>query len=174
MNYWHDIESGTQDKINVIIEIPRGGRNKYEIDKATGLIALDRPLHTAQDYPCNYGFSPRTLWDDNDALDVIVLATFDIVPGILVRVRPVGIMRMIDDGESDDKLIGVPVGDPRFENIKDIGDINEHTLRELSHFFRTYKDLQDKKVEITGFKGVKEAKEAFERSRKLYDEKYEK
>ena len=172
MNYWHDIEPGEEDKINVIIEIPRGGRNKYEIDKKTGLIALDRTLHTAQDYPCNYGFSPRTLWDDDDALDVIVLATFDLLPGILVRVRPVGIMKMIDGDESDDKVIAVPIGDPRFAHIKNIDDVNQHTLRELEHFFKTYKDLQDGQVQITGFEGVDEAKKAFHRSVELYKKEY--
>src|SRR3989344_3670657 len=101
MNLWRDIEPGTKDEMNVIIEINRGSKNKYEIDKKTGLIALDRVMHTAQDDPYDYGFVPQTLWEDNDALDVLVLTTFPLQTGILVQVRPVAVMEMIDSGESD-------------------------------------------------------------------------
>lgn len=172
MNYWHDLEPGTQDAMNVIIEIPRGSKNKYEIDKATGLIALDRAMHTAQDYPFDYGFVPQTVWDDDDAVDVIVLATYPLSPGVLVRVRPVGIMNMIDDGEADDKIIGVPADDPRFDNTQDIEDVNSHQLKEIEHFFGTYKKLQDTEVDISGFKGKKAAQEAFVRGKNLYNESY--
>jgi len=160
--------------MNVIIEIPRGSKNKYEIDKKTGLIALDRAMHTAQDYPFDYGFVPQTLWDDDDALDVIVLTTYPLSSGILVRVRPVAIMTMIDGGESDDKVISVPVDDPRWKDIKDLKDINKHTLKEMEHFFATYKNLQNKEVEIKGFKGAKEAGEAFDRSITLYNDAHKK
>ncbi|MEX0934721.1 MAG: inorganic diphosphatase [Candidatus Paceibacterota bacterium] len=172
MNYWHDIDPGTKDEVNVIIEIPKGSKNKYEIDKATGLIALDRAMHTSQDYPFDYGFVPQTLWDDDDAVDVILLTTYPLAPGILVRVRPIGLMKMIDGGDSDDKLIAVPVEDPRFNGIKDIGDVNEHQLKEIKHFLLTYKDLQDKEVEISGFEGKDAAIAAFERGQKLYKEKF--
>ena len=172
MNLWHDVEPGSKDEMNVIVEIPKGSKNKYEIDKKTGLIALDRASHTAQDFPFDYGFVPQTLWDDDDALDVIILATFPLHPGILVRVRPVGLMRMIDCGDSDDKVIAVPTEDPRWDNTKDLMDINKHTLKEIEHFYSTYKNLQDKKVEVTGFEGASEAKAAFERSLKLYKEKF--
>ena len=174
MNLWHDVEPGSKDEMNVIVEIPKGSKNKYEIDKKTGLIALDRANHTAQDFPFDYGFIPQTLWDDDDALDVIILATFPLHPGILVRVRPVGLMRMIDCGDSDDKVIAVPTEDPRWDNTKDLMDINKHTLKEIEHFYSTYKNLQDKKVEVTGFEGASEAKAAFERSLKLYKEKFNK
>ncbi|MCH8049789.1 inorganic diphosphatase [Patescibacteria group bacterium] len=174
MNLWHDVEPGSKDEMNVIVEIPKGSKNKYEIDKKTGLIALDRASHTAQDFPFDYGFVPQTLWDDDDALDVIILATFPLHPGILVRVRPVGLMKMIDCGDSDDKVIAVPTEDPRWDNTKDLVDINEHTLKEIKHFYSTYKNLQDKKVEVTGFEGASEAKAAFERSLKLYKEKFNK
>ena len=172
MNLWHDIDPGTSDEINCIIEIPRGSKNKYEIDKKTGLISLDRAMHTSQDYPFDYGFVPQTLWDDNDAVDVIVLTTYPLLPGILVKVRPVGIMNMIDGGEADDKIISVPVDDPRWTEVKDLEDINKHTLKEIKHFLLTYKNLQDKVVEISGFKGKEVAKEAFERGLKLYKEKF--
>lgn len=174
MNLWHDIEPGSKDRMNVIIEIPKGSKNKYEIDKETGLISLDRVMHTAQDYPYDYGFVPQTLWDDDDALDVLVLTTYPLSPGILVHARPVAIMKMIDDGESDDKIIAVPIDDPRFEEVKDLKDINKHTLKEIEHFFATYKKIQNKEVLVDGFKDSSEAKAAFERSRKLYKEKFSK
>ena len=99
MNLWHDIEPGTKETINVIVEINKGSKNKYEIDKKTGLIALDRVAHTAQDFPFDYGFVPRSLWHDNDPLDVILLTTYPLLPGVLVHARPVAIMNMIDNGE---------------------------------------------------------------------------
>jgi inorganic pyrophosphatase len=173
MNLWHDIDPGTADEMNVIIEIPRGSKNKYEIDKDTGLIKLDRAMHTAQDYPFDYGFAPQTLWDDDDALDVIVLTTYPLSPGILVPVRPVAILNMIDSGDADDKVIGVPVDDPRWDEVKDLADINKHSLKEFEHFLGTYKNLQNKVVEIKGYQGSDAAKAAFQRSRKLYQEKYQ-
>lgn len=172
MNLWHDIEPGSKDEVNVIIEINKGSKNKYEVDKKTGLIALDRVAHTAQDFPFDYGFVPRSLWHDNDPLDVIVLTTYPLLPGVLVRVRPVALMNMIDSGEGDDKIIAVPVDDPRFENLKDLKDINPHTLKEIEHFYSTYKKLQNKVVEVSGFKSASEAQNAFEEGVKLYAEKY--
>lgn len=172
-NLLHDIEAGTAESINVIIEIPRGSKNKYEIDKKLGLVALDRAAHTAQDFPFDYGFIPQTWWEDEDPVDVIVLATFPIHPGVLVRVRPVGIMHMIDCGDVDDKIIGVPVDDPRWEDVKNIKDVNKHTLKEMQHFYENYKKLQPgKTVEITGFSDAAAAKEAFEKGKKLYKDKF--
>lgn len=170
MNLLHDISPGTIDKINVIIEINKGSKNKYEIDKETGIIALDRVAHTAQDFPFDYGFIPQTLWDDGDAMDVVLLTTYPLNPGILVRVRPVAIMSMIDSGDSDDKMIAVPTDDPRFADIKDLKDVNPHTLKEIEHFYSTYKKLQNKEVIVSGFKGAKEAQQAFERGMKMYKE----
>lgn len=172
MNYWHDIDPGTKESANAIIEIPRGSKNKYEIDKDTGLIALDRAMYTAQDYPFDYGFIPQTLWDDDDAVDVIVLTTNPLAPGILVRIRMVGIMNMVDGGEPDDKIIAVPESDPRFEKVRDLSDINEHQLKEMEHFFTTYKKLQNKEVVINGFKGKEEAEKAFERGKEMYNTKF--
>lgn len=172
MNLWHDIDPGTKDEMNVIIEIPKGSKNKYEIDKETGLIALDRAMHTAQDYPFDYGFVPKSLWEDDDALDVLVLTTYPLASGILVRVRPVAVMEMIDDGESDNKIIGVPIDDPRWDEVQDIGDINKHTLKEIEHFFSTYKKVQEKEVDVRGFKDKAAAQADFEKSLKLYQEKF--
>jgi inorganic pyrophosphatase len=170
MNLLHDVPAGSADEMNVIIEIPKFSKNKYEIDKETGLIALDRAMKTAQDYPFDYGFVPQTLFDDGDALDVVVLTTYPLHPGILVRVRPVAIMGMIDDGEQDDKVIAVPVDDMRFDEVHDLEDLNKHFLKEMKHFFETYKTIVDGKVEVTGFEGKEAAKEAFEKSIKMYQE----
>lgn len=176
MNSFHDILPGKviPKEINVIIEIPKGSKNKYEIDKASGLIALDRALHTAQDYPFDYGFMPQTLWDDGDALDVVLLTTYPLFPGVLVAARPVAIMHMTDSGEGDDKVIAVPVHDPRWDDIKDLKHINKHTLKELEHFFMTYKKIQGKEVGVTGFSGARAAYAAVLKGIKLYKKKYHK
>lgn len=173
-NLWHDIPAGKPDSINTIVEINKGSKNKYEIDKETGLIALDRVAHTAQDFPFDYGFIPQTLWDDGDAVDVILLTTYPLLPGILVRVRAVGIMNMIDSGDADDKIIAVPLDDPRWNDVIDLKDINPHTLKEIEHFYSTYKKLQNKEVVVSGFKGKEEAHKAFERGQKLYQAKFAK
>jgi inorganic pyrophosphatase len=172
MNLWHEIAPGKKDEMHVIVEINKGSKNKYEVDKKTGLIALDRVSHTAQDFPFDYGFVPQSLWHDNDPLDVVLLTTYPLLPGILVKARPIGIMNMIDSGEGDDKIIAVPVDDPRFDDLRDLEGINKHTLKEIEHFYSTYKKLQHKEVEVTGFKGREEAEKAFEEGLKLYQDKY--
>jgi len=172
MNLWRDISPGKPESMNTIIEISKGSKNKYEIDKETGLISLDRVAHTAQDFPFDYGFIPQTLWKDDDPIDVVVLTTYPLVPGILVRVRPVALMNMIDSGDSDDKIIAVPIDDPRWEGVKDLADINPHTIKEIEHFYSTYKKLEDKEVKVTGFKGKKEAEETFEKGKELYSKKF--
>lgn len=174
MNLWHDVSPGENypDELNTVIEIPRGSKNKFEIDKETGMIALDRVTYTTQDFPFDYGFVPQTLWDDGDALDVILLTTHPLFPGILARVRPVGLMHMRDDGDRDDKIIAVPVDDPRWTSVKDITDVNPHTLEEMKHFYSTYKNLQNKEVVVNGFKGRAEAAEALVRARGMYRTKF--
>lgn len=172
MNLWHDVKPGKPDEMNVIVEINKGSKNKYEVDKETGLIALDRVAHTAQDFPFDYGFVPRTLWDDGDPLDVVILTTYPLLSGILVRVRPIAIMNMIDSGDADDKVIAVPVDDPRWSDTKDLSDINKHTLKEIEHFYSTYKKLQNKVVEVKGFSNAQAAQEAFTKACALYTEKY--
>ncbi len=174
MNLWHDINPGTVDEMNVIIEIPKGSKNKYEIDKETGLIALDRAMHSAQDYPFDYGFIPQTLWDDGDALDVVLLTTYPLAPGILVRARPVAIMNMVDGGESDAKIIAVPTEDPRWKEVTCLADVNKHTIKEITHFFETYKQIQNKQVTIDSTEDVDKAKEAFEKAIQIYKTKFNK
>ncbi len=171
MNLLHDIKPGTAEEMNVIIEIPKFSKNKYEIDKETGIIALDRVMHSAQDYPFDYGFVPQTLYDDGDALDVVLLTTYPLFPGILVKARPVAIMEMIDGGERDDKVIAVPVDDPRFDDVKDITDLNKHFIKEATHFFETYKKVQMKEVKLGPWHGAAQAKEAFARSCEMYNAK---
>ena len=172
MNLWHDIEPGTKETMNVIVEINKGSKNKYEIDKKTGLIALDRVSHTAQDFPFDYGFVPRSFWHDKDPLDVVLLTTYPLLPGILVRARPVALMNMIDSGDRDDKIIAVPVDDPRFDTVQDLSDINPHTLKEIEHFYSTYKKLQNKEVKGEGFKGKEEAQTVFKEGLELYAKQY--
>ena len=174
MNLWHDIKPGTNEEINVIIEINKGSKNKYEIDKETGLIALDRTMHTSQDFPFDYGFVPQTLGEDNDPLDVILLTTYPLLPGILVRARPVAVMKMIDSGEGDDKIIAVPCDDPRWNDTKDLDDINKHAVKEIEHFYSTYKKLQNKVVEVKSFENKSTAQAIFEESISRYNDKYQK
>jgi inorganic pyrophosphatase len=176
MNLWHDITVGKNapEEVNCIIEIPKGSHNKYEIDKETGLIKLDRANYNGAPYPAEYGFIPQTLWEDGDAIDVLLLATYPIVSGILVNVRPVALMEMTDDGESDYKIIAVPVDDIRWNDVKDLSDLNQHALKEFKLFFETIKLLKGKPVEVTvhGFKGKNEAIEAIKKSQKLYADKF--
>jgi inorganic pyrophosphatase len=175
MNALHEIDPGTKDAITVFIEINKGSHNKYEIDKASGLLELDRANFTAAAYPVEYGFVPNTVWEDGDELDVLVLATYPLLPGSLVKVRPVAVMEMTDTGENDWKVIGVPVKDKRWDDVQDLGDINKHTLKEIQHFFETYKALKGKagenEVVIGGFKGKAEAQAVFERAVQMYKDK---
>ncbi len=178
MNLWHDVPLGDNapEEINVIIEIPKGSNNKYEIDKETGLIKLDRANYSSAAYPFDYGFAPKTLWEDGDALDVIVLTTYPLDVGILVAVRPVAVIDMVDAGESDYKVIAVPIEDKRWEDVKDLADLNKHMLKEFQHFFETYKQLKSKpvSVEIKGIMDKSAAVEAVKKSVELYKEKFAK
>lgn len=176
MNLLHEITPGKDvpNVINVIIEIPKGSKNKYELDKETGLIMLDRAMHTSQDYPFDYGFMPQSHWEDGDPLDVVVLTTYALAPGVLVKVRPVAIVNMIDDGDSDAKIIAVPDKDPRWDEVRDLADVNKHTIKEIEHFFLTYKQIQKKPVSIDSIEGKDKALEAVLKSQELYKEKFQK
>ncbi len=168
MNLLHDIDPGTKELMTVVIEIPKGSKNKYELDKKTGFIKLDRVMHSAQDYPFDYGFVPQTLWDDHDPLDVVVLTTHPLVPGLLLEARPIGIMHMTDGGEPDEKIIAVADTDPRYADVRDLADANQHVLKEIAHFFATYKQIQKKEVVVGAFEGREAAEAAFDRGVKLY------
>ncbi len=178
MNLWHDIPLGDNapNEIHTIIEIPRGSSNKYELDKKTGLIKLDRANYSSASYPFDYGFAPQTLWDDGDPLDVLVVSTFSLYPGVLVTVRPVGVIKMIDNGESDDKIIAVPVNDKRWEHVQDITDLNQHSLKEYQHFFETYKLLKGKLAPVTieRINGKADAIASIEKAVHTYKKKFQK
>ncbi len=177
MNLWHEVSKGENipNEINVIIEIPKNSPNKYEIDKETGLISLDRANYSSAPYPFDYGFVPQTLWEDGDPLDVVVLTTFPLHPGILVKSRPVAVMEMIDDGESDYKIIAVPVDDKRWDDTHDLQDLNKHMIKEFVHFFETYKELkkgQKDVVKIPKISGKQEALDAVLKSIEIYNQKF--
>jgi inorganic pyrophosphatase len=157
---WHDIAPGPSvpDVLTAVIEIPRHSRNKYEIDKDIGMFRLDRVLHSSVHYPGDYGFIPRTLGDDGDPLDILLVMTAPVFPGCLVEVRPVGIFHMVDRGAADEKIIAVPTHDPFTDEIRNINDIRVHALREIEHFFEVYKDLENVRVRSRGFDDVKAAK----------------
>jgi inorganic pyrophosphatase len=139
------------DSIDVTIEIPQGSRNKYEYDHRTGAIRLDRVLHSAVHYPADYGFIPDTLSNDGDPLDVLVLVYEPTFPGCVVPVRPVGVLRMNDDKGYDEKILAVPAGEPRFDDVFDLPDLHSHWLWEIENFFATYKLLEEKDTEIHGW-----------------------
>lgn len=174
MNPWHDVSIGDKapDVINAIIEAPKHSRMKYEMDKETGLLMLDRALYSAVYYPGNYGFVPQTYWEDNDPLDIIILGSDAIYPMTIVRARVIGVLRMQDDGESDDKIVAVVDDDPRFSEVQDISDVATHIRKELKNFFETYKQLQGKKVVILEELGAQEAKQTVEKSIVLYDQEF--
>ena len=150
MNIWHDIDPKVirPDDFYAVIEISKGSNCKYELDKSSGMLKLDRVLFTATHYPANYGFIPRTFADDGDPLDVLVLCSAPIIPMTLVRVYPIGVMRMIDGGKLDDKIIAVPFSDPQFQEIKSIDELPKHIFDEIMHFFKVYKQLEKKKTSV--------------------------
>jgi inorganic pyrophosphatase len=169
MDYWHDVDSGNiPDKINVIVEIPKGSQNKYEYDKKNKIMKLDRVLFSPMHYPGDYGIIPKTLAKDGDPLDALVMVSYPSYPGILIEARPVGVLKLIDNGSEDDKILCVPLHDIRSSEIKDKKDMQEHVLNEISHFFETYKKLEGKKVKIIGWFGAKEAKKVILESKKAY------
>jgi inorganic pyrophosphatase len=172
---WHDIPTGKSapETVTAVIEIPTNERNKYELDKELGVFRLDRVLFSAVQYPGDYGFLPRTLADDDDPLDVLVLMTIPVFTGCLVEARPVGLFHLIDRGVSDEKVLAVPIGDPYSEGVNDIGDVPPHYLREVEHFFRVYKDLEGTHTETRGFEDASAARAAIVRAMHGYQKKFE-
>lgn len=158
---WHNIseERIKPDDFLAVIEIPKGSKNKYELDKQSGYLILDRVLYTSTHYPANYGFIPRTHTEDFDPLDVLVLCSEPIVPMAMVRCYPIGVINMMDSGELDSKILAVPFEDPSFRDYKSIDDLPHHIVEEYKHFFTVYKSLEGKKTAIMKVGGVMEAKD---------------
>ena len=173
-NPWRDLPPGPNapEEVTAIIEIPAGSRNKYELDKETGHFKLDRVLYSAVHYPGDYGFIPRTLHEDNDPLDILVRINEPTFPGCQISCRPIGVLRMLDRGEPDEKILAVPSDDPYHNDIFDIADMPAHYLREIEHFFGIYKDLEGKRVEIMGWEKSERALEVISRSITRYAETY--
>lgn len=173
---WRDLKTGPDSPrvVNAVIENPRRSKNKYEYDVDKGEIVLDRVLHTAVHYPGDYGFLPRTYDEDGDPTDILVLVTNPTFPGCIMEARPLGLLQMLDTGQRDDKILGVPLNDPRYEGYRDIDDVPTHILEEISHMFEVYKALEGEKVvETQGWSGRETAKEAIVEAQKSYTEKFD-
>ena len=176
MNIWHDIDPSRiqPDQFIACIEISKGSKKKYELDKETGMIILDRILFTSTHYPANYGFIPRTIAGDHDPLDVLVLCQEDIEPLSIVQCYPIGVIKMIDSDEIDEKIIAIPFGDPSLTQYKDIGELPAHLLTEMGHFFEVYKSLEGKKTYILDIGDKSVAEEIIQDSMKRYKEIFNK
>ena len=173
MNIWHDIskERITAKSFEALIEIPKGCKAKYELDKETGLLRLDRVLYTSTVYPANYGFIPRTLADDGDPLDVLVLCGETIYPMTLVRCYPIGVIKMDDSGSLDEKIIAIPFDDPTYKNYYDIHELPTHVFDEMMHFFEVYKALEHKQTTVKEICHRDEAMEIIDKCIRLYRER---
>ena len=174
MNIWHDISASRirAEDFMCYIEIQKGSKSKYELDKETGVLRLDRVLYTSTVYPASYGFIPRTFADDGDPLDVLVLCSEPILPATLVRCYPIGVMKMTDGGAGDEKIIAIPWADPTYEAYTDISELPRHIFDEIRHFFTVYKDLEGKKTAVNEFDGALGAVRVIEECIDRYKEKY--
>lgn len=168
-NYLHlPIGAVSPEEINVVVEIPEGSRNKYEYDKRLNVFRLDRALHSPIYYPGDYGFAPQTLAEDGDPLDVLILVVQPTFPGCLVLARPIGLLKMIDGDEPDDKVLCVPVGEPAYNEIFTSSQIFPHRLRTISHFFETYKTLEGKKTSTQGWQDAAAARRSIVESHERF------
>lgn len=156
----------------VVIEIPKGSKVKYELDKQSGLLKMDRILYTSTHYPANYGFIPRTYADDLDPLDVLVLCSEQIAPLTLIRCYPIGMITMLDNGRNDEKIIAIPFNDPTYNGYTDISELPKHLFDEMTHFFTVYKSLEKKETVVDEVKGRKEALEVIKMTIENYKEKF--
>lgn len=174
MNIWHDISPKmvTADSFSAVIEIPKGSKVKYELDKSTGLLRMDRILYTSTHYPANYGFIPRTYADDGDPLDVLVLCSETLEPMSLVQCYPIGVIKMLDNGAADEKIICIPENDPTYNKHTDISDLPQHIFEEMSHFFTVYKQLEGKDTVIDDVKNHDEARDIINHCIEHYIDKF--
>ena len=173
MNIWHDIARNriSSGDFYAVVEITKGSKMKYELDKETGLLALDRILYTSTHYPANYGFIPRTLADDGDPMDVLVLCSESLCPMSLVRCYPIGVITMSDNGDSDEKIIAIPYSDPTYNGYKSISELPQHIFDEMQHLFRVYKELENKSTSVSEVHDVDVAKDIIQKSIDNYVEK---
>ncbi len=173
-NIWHDISPSrvNADDFIAVVEISKGSKNKYELDKETGHIMLDRILYTSTHYPANYGFIPRTYGDDLDPLDVLVLCSESLVPLSLVRCYPIGMITMRDQGKRDEKIIAVPFEDPTYNEYRSTGELPSHVVSEIRHFFKVYKSLEGKETVVDEEAGPEEAKKTIAAALDAYIEKF--
>jgi inorganic pyrophosphatase len=171
---WHNLSSGPSapDIVYVVVEVPKGGHNKYEYSKSAGVIKLDRVLYSPLYYPGDYGFIPQTYYGDGDPLDILVMMEEPSFPGCVIEARPVGMLRLLDRGENDDKVLAVPASDPHYEDYKDLEDLPRHYPKAVEHFFITYKHLQNAQVDSQGWVGAAEAKKAVLSAMKSYRETF--
>jgi len=175
-NPWHHVSVGNEqpDVVQAIIEIPQGSKAKYELDKASGMLKLDRVLFSSVSYPHNYGFIPQTLGDDNDPLDIIVISQIEVDPMCIVDAKIIGVMRMVDNGEGDDKIIAVAKNDMSVNHINDVSELPPHLTVELQNFFEDYKKLENKIVVVENYQDAKVAKEIVTKAINNYKENYDK
>lgn len=173
-NIWHDIdpERITPEDFIAVIEIGKGSKKKYELDKQTGLLILDRVLYTSTHYPSNYGFIPRTYADDDDPLDVLVFCSEAIDPLVTVRCYPIGMIKMIDNDRSDEKIIAIPFADPMFNSYKDIDDLPKHIFEEIRHFFSVYKMLEGKETSVEEVSNREDALISIKKAIEVYNKKF--
>ena len=174
MNVWHDISPKRikPDDFVAYIEIPKGSKTKYELDKESGMLILDRVLYTSTYYPANYGFIPRTYADDLDPLDVLVLSSEVMYPSTLVRCYPIGVINMIDNKRNDEKIIAIPYGDPMYNEFKDISQLPAHIFNEMTHFFKVYKTLENKQTAVNEVQDAEVAKNIIAKAISDYREKF--
>ena len=170
MDFLNDLETGPEPPavVYAVIESPKGTENKYEYDVKKKSIVLDRVLYSAVHFPGDYGFLPRTLDEDGDPLDILVLVTSPTFPGCIVSAKPVGLLRMVDSNNRDDKILAVPTGDPRYAGYHDLGDLPEHLLKEIAYLFDTYKVLEGKHVKVLGWENADAAKQVINHCQELY------
>ncbi len=175
MNAWHDVDSAriTPEAFSVIIEIPKGSKIKYELDKRTGLLNMDRILHTSTHYPANYGFVPKTYADDHDPLDVLVLCSETLYPMTLVKCYAIGVITMIDDDSNDEKIIAIPFDDPSYNTYTDISQLPTHIFEEMKHFFKVYKSLENMETAVDEVKGAEEARQIIQTSINCYKDHFD-
>lgn len=176
MNPWHDFNDKriSAEKFISVIEIPKGSKNKYELDKESGLLRLDRILYTSTHYPANYGFIPRTLSEDGDPLDVLVLCQETLEPLSIVECYPIGMITMIDENEEDEKIIAIPLKDPFLNTYKDVADLPQHQFQEIKHFFEIYKYLENKTTRVDNIFGRTDAINSIEKCKRAYKERFNK